>query len=232
MPVLNETWSLEQTVNILMAENRDFVREIIIPVHPTRTIPESLQTISKLQNEYGSGLICMCNQDLPFIGGAIRKGFEVANGEFCLMMASDLETDPHLAKSLIQAAISGKADIITASRWISGGGFVGYNPLKKRLNYIFQRIFSGLYRTHLTDMTYGYRILKTELVKKIAWKELKHAIFFETLLKPLNLGSTIAEIPAVWTPRQEGESQIQFATFIDYFRLGLCLGIRKLFSPR
>ena len=40
-------------------------------------------------------------QDLPFIGGAIQKGFQISSGTHILMMASDLETDPNDVKKKI-----------------------------------------------------------------------------------------------------------------------------------
>jgi hypothetical protein len=110
---------------------------------------------------------------------------------------------------------------VATSRWISGGAFHGYSPIKLLCNWIFQRFFSGLYGTHLTDMTYGYRILPTKLVQAIQWEELRHPFNLETVVKPLRLGVRVTEIPSVWYPRVEGESQNPFFRNFAYFRIGL-----------
>ena len=101
-------------------------------------------------------------------------------------MSSDLETDPHTVKSLI-AKIREGYDIVTCTRW-TGAGFTGYNPLKYILNKIFQIFFGILY--HTTDLTFAFRIFKTDIIKCVKWEELRHPFLFETIIKPLRLGIT------------------------------------------
>jgi hypothetical protein len=137
------------------------------------------------------------------------------------MMASDLETNPNDVGAMIAAAMKDPAGIVATSRWIRGGKFYGYSRIKLLCNWIFQHFFSCLYGTHLTDMTYGYRILPTKLVQAIEWEELRHPFNLETVVKPLRLGVTVTEIPSVWHPRVEGESQNPFFRNFAYFRIGL-----------
>ena len=42
-----------------------------------------------------------------------------------------------------------------------------------------------IFLTKLSDMTYGFRIFPSDLVKEIKWQELKHPFLLETILKPL-----------------------------------------------
>jgi glycosyltransferase involved in cell wall biosynthesis len=167
-------------------------------------------------------------QQLPFVGGAIRDGFEAARGTHVIMMASDLETDPAAVPVMVAESLQQPAAIITASRWRTGGGFEGYNPLKLVLNKLFQRCFAMLYRVRLTDMTYAYRLFPKELLRSIRWEELRHPFFLETIVKPLRLGVTVVEIPTTWRARSEGESQNTFMRNFEYFRIGL----KTLFMPR
>jgi hypothetical protein len=111
--------------------------------------------------------------------------------------------------------------IATASRWIEGGRFEGYSPVKLAANYLFQKMFSLLYGTRLSDLTYAYRIFPRSLVRSIRWEELKHPFFLETALKPLRLGVSIREIPAQWKARTEGESVNPFMANFTYFRIAL-----------
>ena len=140
MPVLNETWSLIQVTDIVLEENKEHILEIIIPVHPEKTTPESHNSIQELKSKYGD-IIKAVDQDKPFVGGAVLKGFELVQGNYCLMLASDLETDPYLVKTFIEKAHNNEADIITASRWLDEGGFGNYNPIKKLCNWLFQKFF-------------------------------------------------------------------------------------------
>ncbi len=136
-------------------------------------------------------------------------------------MASDLETDPNLVRKMIDEEAKHPSGIVTASRWITGGSFQGYSKIKLLCNWIFQRFFSLIYFTRLSDMTYAFRIMPTRLVQSIRWEELRHPFLFETLIKPLRLGVKVIEVPATWAPRKEGDSQNTFMRNFAYFRTGL-----------
>jgi glycosyltransferase involved in cell wall biosynthesis len=216
LPVMDETELLRKTVSILLEENSSAIQEILIVVSPHSTKP-AIEVCRQLAEQHPT-LICVREQTLPFLGGAIRDAFDWASGTHVLMMASDLETDPHDAKEMIRVAGEGW-DIVTATRWTTGGGFKGYNPVKFVLNWVFQKIIGLSYGTRLTDLTYGYRIFRLSLVKTIAWEELRHPFLLETVIKPLRLGASIAEIPSRWVPRTEGESHNTFLRNFDYFRI-------------
>ncbi len=218
LPVMNETFSLRQTVEIIAAENSADIAEYII-VYCNKTTQESLAIITELRKSYPDKIMPL-KQTLPFLGGAVRDSFGICKGSHVVMMASDLETDPHLVKDFIKLAKDNPEAIITATRWKTKGGFAGYNPMKLMFNWVFQHLFSLLYRTRLSDMTYGYRIFPAELIKKIHWEELKHPFLFETIVKPLRLGTKVIEIPTKWEARKEGESQNPFFRNFIYFRIG------------
>jgi glycosyltransferase involved in cell wall biosynthesis len=218
LPVVNETVSLERTVEIILRDERERILEIIIVIC-NRTTPESRATIEKLVAEYPD-LIVVYSQKLPFLGGALREAFDLARGSHTVLMASDLETNPdELAQMLAEAERHPNA-IIQASRWRQGGSFTGYSPVKLVLNRIFQSVFSILYAVRLTDMTFGYRVYPTSVIQNIAWEELRHPFLLECLVKPLRLGVPVIEVTSIWTARIEGESQNTFFRNFVYFRTG------------
>jgi hypothetical protein len=219
LPVLNETYSLRQTVDTIEATCAQDVGEYVIVVCE-RTKPESLAVCREITQMLG--VRCSLHfQKRPFVGGAIRDGFDLARCSHVVMMSSDLETDPALVHTLIEVAKEYPDGIATASRWIKGGQFEGYSPVKLVANYLFQKMFSVLYGTRLSDLTYAYRIFPCSLVRGIRWEELKHPFFLETAIKPLRLGVSIREIPAVWRARTEGESINPFMANFTYFRIAI-----------
>lgn len=219
LPVIDETWSLTQTVDVILRDARQDICEFLIVICD-RTKEQSLETIRELQRLYPE-LIVVHRQSLPFLGGAIREAFDLVRGSHVVMMASDLETDPADVKSLIVEARRHPDAIITASRWVSGGRFQGYSRVKLVANWIFQQAFSLLFATRLSDMTYGYRLFPSALVRSIHWEELRHPFLFETLIKPLRLGVQVIEIPSVWRARSEGESNNTFMRNFLYLRTGV-----------
>lgn len=226
LPVINETYSLQETVRVIQETcNSQDIAEYLIVVSQ-RTTLESIGVCRRIQATLGEK--CgIHRQTRPFIGGAMRDAFELAIGSHVIMMSTDLETDPNLVKIFIDKAKEDPNAIITASRWIKGGRFVGYNRAKLVSNYIFQRMLSLLFGTELTDLTYAYRIFPTNVVRAIDWQELKHPFFLETIIKPLRLGVRSVEIPAVWRTRTEGESQNPFLSNFAYFNIA----IRTKFQP-
>ena len=154
--------------------------------------------------------------------------FEAASGSHLVLMASDLETDPHQVKTMIALAKERPDRIVLNSRWIRDGRFIGYDRVKLVLNYVFQKFFAILFTSSVTDFTYAYRIYPTNLLKAIKWEELKHPFLLKSLLKPLRLNVQTVEMPAVWHAREEGESQNTFTGNFAY----LAVGVRTRFMPK
>ena len=220
LPVVNETTSLKQTADIILRDvPREKIRELLI-VTCKKTTPEARAVATQLQKELGR-LVVIHEQELPFLGGAMREAFNLARGSHVIMMASDLETDPKDVAVLIAEAQKNPAAIITASRWQAGVQFHGYSKIKLICNWIFQRSFSVLYGTRLSDLTFAYRIFPTRLVQAIRWEDFRHSFLFETLVKPLRLGVPVVEIPSTWRARTEGVSQNTFFRNFEYFKIGL-----------
>jgi hypothetical protein len=218
MPVMNETISLEQTVEIILRDARPSIREILIVVCE-RTTPEAMAVVNRLSQQLGD-LVVVHHQTLPFLGGALRECYALARGSHTVLMASDLETEPNDLAKLLEQARKTPWAIVAASRWRKGGSFAGYLPVKLVLNWIFQGFFSLLYGVRLTDLTFGYRVYPTSVIQSIRWEELRHPFLFECLVKPLRLGVPVVEVTTTWRARIEGESQNPFFRNFVYFRTG------------
>ncbi|MBQ3403570.1 MAG: glycosyltransferase family 2 protein [Synergistaceae bacterium] len=219
IPAMDETYSLSQTVDVIAGTcSPEDIAEIIIIISPEKTSPETVRTAQELITKY-SGLIKIYihGQTLPFAGGAVRNGIKLAQGSHLVMMSADLETDPELIHEFIAQSKKYPDRIITASRWKKGGSFKGYSRIKLLCNYVFEKAIAWFYFSGLSDMTFGYRLFPTELMKSIKWEELKHPFFLETALKPLRLGVKFVEIPAKWEARTEGVSQNGFFANFMYF---------------
>lgn len=219
LPAMDETYSLKETVDTIAntCDHKDIAEFIILMCD--RTTAESRAVAQQLVKDY-EGVIptYIHNQTLPFVGGAIREGFDLAKGSHVVLMSSDLETDPNIIKEFIKHSKENPDKIITASRWRKGGGFEKYNKVKLVCNLIFERVIGLFYFVALTDITYAFRIFPTALMQSINWTELKHPFFLETAVKPIRLGVKFIEIPAHWAARTEGVSQNSFMANFNYFK--------------
>lgn len=230
--VLNETESLRETVDTIFALAARHVHEILIVIAP-HTTAASRTVIRELGGKY-PGCVRVHEQRLPFLGGALQEGFAQARGDFILLIASDLETDPAVVPRFIEVMQTGNWDIVATSRWVKGGGFRGYNPLKLVLNYLFQKLFRVLYRTNLTDLTFGYRLYRRSALEGIVWEELRHPFLLECLLKPLRRGARATEVPCPWRPRNEGRSANTLLQTFHYVRTAVktrCVPVSRFTRP-
>jgi glycosyltransferase involved in cell wall biosynthesis len=216
LPVLNETYSLQQTVNTLFRLSGEHLKEILIVV-ADKTTSESTEEVQKIKSQYPD-YVRIHKQKLPFLGGALREAFSIASGNHIMLMASDFETDPELTPNFIKTMSEGNWDIVAASRWIQSGSFHGYSRTKLLLNYFFQKFFKILYSTTLTDLTYAYRLYRKSVLQGIVWEELKHPFLLECLVKPLRCGAKVTEIPCKWKARTEGTSASSFLQTFAYLR--------------
>jgi hypothetical protein len=218
LPAINETCSLQETVNIIMSTcNPEDIREFFI-VLCDRTTPECVETANAIRDSMKGIDVIIYYQQRPFVGPAIQESFERVRGSHVIVMSTDLETDPRLVCRFIELEKCRPDGIVTASRWMKGGSFAGYNGVKYVLNFIFQKMLSLTFLTHCSDLTFGYRIFPVKLVQSIRWEETRHPFFLETALKPLRLGVRFTEIPARWEARREGESQNTFFANFAYFK--------------
>ena len=105
LPAMDETYSLKQTVDIIAGTNvKEDIAEFILLLCD-RTTAETRKTAEELVEKYKDRIpVYIHNQELPFVGGAIREGINLAKGSHVVMMSSDLETDPHVIREFVAHA--------------------------------------------------------------------------------------------------------------------------------
>ena len=226
LPVMNETYSLRYTVKYLEQSCGGDIKEYLIVICD-RTEPESVKVCKELDQEYPNK-IKIHKQHLPYLGGALREAFDLVSGTHTLLMASDLETDPHAVPVMIKNIKETKNEIVVATRWKKNGGFYEYNPAKYVLNLFFQKFFSLLYQVKLTDLTYAFRIYNSHILKLFKWDELRHPFLLECIVKPLRFKFKVSEVGTSWRARTEGESANPFVRNFRY----VLVGIRYRFSRK
>ena len=88
-------------------------------------------------------------------GNALACGFEAATGDIIVMIDSDGSTNPGEIPLFVQALVDG-ADFAKGSRFIAGGGSSDITKLRRLGNYGLNSLVNILFRTHFTDLCYGY----------------------------------------------------------------------------
>lgn len=157
-------------------------------------------------------------------GHAYRAGFHIVciqeQYSHVLMYDGDGDMDPACIPSMLDAAARG-ADLVVASRWARGGGFVGYDRRKLALNWLGNKFWRWALRAPVSDLTYGYKLMTAELAA-LPYQADDHGIYAETTMLPIALGARCAEVPTVWKGRARGVATLSPAqTAGPYMAAGL-----------
>ena len=224
--VFTETFSVRETVDILLAADRGYLKEIILLVSPRAS--DETKAVCQECVRQSSLVKVLIQKTNPGIGWAYREGMQAAQGNYVALMSGDLETEPAAVDRMVSKILETGCDGVIANRWLPGGGFTGYDPLKYVLNWLFQKAFKTLFWTRLGDLTFGFKILSKKITDSIAWEGTLHEICIETTVKPLKLGYRITQIPSVWVGRREGRS---VNTFFRNFRY-VKMAFKTLFSGK
>jgi hypothetical protein len=222
----SEAEALKTTVRTVMQScaPQDVARVLI--VRSENATAECVAASRELERAYPAKVFGMV-QSRPHVGGAIRDGFDTAESSHILLLPGDLAISLAAVPVLIEKEKNAPQGIVKTSRWLNGGAFHGYPPVRKAVNACAQAFLRVLYRTGLTDLTNPVQIMPTALYKSIDWRELNFPFLAEMVLCPLRLGTPFSEIPADCYGRREGKSNNSFAQTAAYLRTALRIRFTK-----
>lgn len=133
-------------------------------------------------------------------GAALRKGFELATGDFIGVQDADFEYSMEDIPQLIQPLLALKADIVFGSRFKKNSPQVHrtFHYLVNRLLTILSNFMSGLY---LTDMETCYKFFKADIIKNIHLESNRFGFEPEITAKIARLKARVLELPVSYFPR-------------------------------
>src|SRR5664280_1508394 len=163
-------------------------------------------------------------------GNALACGFEVATGDFIVMLDADGSTDPAEIPRFVNALKEG-ADFAKGSRFMPGAGSSDISRLRQWGNYWLNKIVNLLYGTRYTDLCYGYNAFRRECLSVIdldggtiegadestmLWGD---GFEVETLInvRVAKAGLRVAEVPSFERSRRFGTSNLN--AFSDGIRV-------------
>ena len=131
-------------------------------------------------------------------GKAVQKGFEASDGSIVVYTDADLSTDLRHLGELVKAIDSG-ADIVTGSR-LSKGSVVTRSFSRELLSRFYNGMVKLAFKSPVHDYQCGFKAFRKETVASLLdeVKEKHWSWDTELLIRAVNEGYTVVEIPVTW----------------------------------
>lgn len=213
MPVFKEGEAVEPALRALARDIHtsheilvvyDFDEDPTVPV--IERLAAELPAVRGYRNDLGRGVL-----------NAMKAGIAGSTGPYVLITMADGSDEPHIVDSMVALARDG-ADVVAASRYMSGGQQIGGPPLKRLMSRtagLTLHWFAGV-RTH--DPTnnfklYARRFLDAVTIESSAGFELA----LELTVKATLDGRTVAEVPTTWRDRTAGQSNFKLRKWLPQY---------------
>jgi dolichol-phosphate mannosyltransferase len=159
------------------------------------------------------------------LGGAVKRGFELAHGRFVAVMDADLQHPPALVPAMLARARRDGADLVVASRFAAGGRVDEFGHLRRLVSRGSAGLARLLFRRQLegvSDPMSGFFLVRRDRLRPEALRPKGFKILLEVLVRcsPLR----VAEVPYTFGERAAGESKASLREGLRY--LGHLLRLR------
>lgn len=210
--VIIPTYNEKENVVALIPQIFSIIPDISIAVVDDNSPDGTAEAVISLMEKYPK-LSIIKRPSKDGLGKAYRFAFkkilEDASTRSVIIMDADLSHNPRIIPEMILQ--SHDFDVIIGSRYIEGGGTVGWEAWRKGLSFfanIYCRLVTGL---PIRDCTSGFILIKVDLLRKIdlnAMDASGYAFLIELKFMLWKAGATLKEIPIVFKNRIGGESKI------------------------
>ena len=201
IPVYDEVHTIENLVKAVEAVS---VEKEIILVDDCST-DGTRQLLSKSYGD-GRGDIKIIYHDKNLgKGSAVKTALKVAKGCYAVIQDGDLEYDPQDYIRLLDEAERTEADVVYGSRFLTTWRSTSFPHFL--VNKFLTVITNILYGSNLTDMETCYKMIRTDLFKRLNLESERFEIEPEITAKLLKRGYKITEVPVSYKGRSYHEGK-------------------------
>ena len=219
IPVYNERAYIEQV--LLRVQAVDLEKEVLViddgSTDGTRELLhdfEQKQAAGQREIAVQNGRALLPLENIRFIfqdrnqgkGAAMRRGFEMVNGDVVLVQDADLEYDPKDYHKLLEPIFDGRADVVYGSRFLGGPQRVHYfwHYVGNKFLTLLSDMLTNL---KLTDMETCYKVFRREVVQSFRLKSDRFGFEPECTAKVARGNWRIYEVPISYSGRTYAEGK-------------------------
>ena len=146
------------------------------------------------------------------IGPAYIAGFRAAladGADLIAQMDADLSHDPADLPRLVAAAADN--DLVLGSRYVPGGGTVGWPLGRRLLSRLGGRYARAVLGVPIADLTGGFKVWRRATLAALDLGAIRadgYGFQIETTYRALRIGARVAELPIVFADRVAGASKL------------------------
>jgi glycosyltransferase involved in cell wall biosynthesis len=196
VPALNE----ERSIDWVLGRIPSWVSEVVLVDGLSVDLTEAVARQSRPD-------IVVVHQRRRGKGAALRAGFAAAHGDIVVMLDADGSTDPREMRRFVDALRAG-ADLVKGSRHLHGGGSIDLTPVRRAGNRFFVHLSNLLFGSSFTDLCYGYCAFWRSHLDALALTSDGFEIEAELVLRAIEAGLVVAEVPSVERRRLAGASNL------------------------
>jgi len=147
------------------------------------------------------------------LGSAYVAGFAralAAGAELVCQMDADGSHDPAALPAMVARARAG-ADLVLGSRYVPGGGIVGWHPARRAVSRAGCLYARAVLRVPVRDLTGGFKVWRAEALQAIEPGTVRsqgYAFQVELTHRALRRGLRVHETPIVFRERGGGRSKM------------------------
>ncbi|TDH72695.1 uncharacterized protein CCR75_006047 [Bremia lactucae] len=232
LPTYNERQNLPLIVWLL---DRTFVENKLnyeIVIVEDNSPDGTLQAARQLQQIYGKRkIVILPRKGKLGLGSAYRDGLKQSTGDFVILMDADLSHHPKFILDFIKKQAEGDYDIVTGTRYVSGGGYkdggwccalqvYGWDLRRKLTSRVANFLATVLLNPSVSDLTGSFRLYKRDVIEDImnAIQGLGYVFQMEILVRARQRQYSIAEVPITFVDRIYGESKLGAGEIVAYLK--------------
>ena len=197
VPVYNERKTIKQVIDRLL--NLKFNKEIIV------VDDGSTDNTADILRKYRANkeMEVICHKYNQGKGRAIITGLTRADSDYIIIQDADLEQNPEDIERFFPEIDKGYKAIF-GTRVLDWGD--EYN-IRHTANLLFSFLINILFRTHLTDIMSGYKMIETDLFKSLRLTSNSFGIEPEITIRVIENGISIREVSVSYNSRNVKEGK-------------------------
>ncbi|MEK7594982.1 MAG: glycosyltransferase family 2 protein [Patescibacteria group bacterium] len=235
IPTYNEKDNISKLITVLQEEFNKMPKHTFFVVVVDGNSPDGTAECVRELSKNDKRIILISEKEKAGLGMAYIYGMTYAlenlKSEALVEMDADFQHDP---KDLVRfvSKIEEGYDYVIGSRYMKGGSIPKewefYRKLLSFAGNIFTRFVLGIPSIH--DITSGYRISRTSVLKKVSLQNLDRRVYaykIQLLYEMKKKGAKIVEIPIKFGLRDRGESKMGKDNILGSLSLVLSLRYKE-----